>query len=107
MIYLIKSRLGNKLASALIMVTSTNHGARVWSYLNDFVINIFIFHERLPKVYHEYFSVVYTMKLLGNTHFMKCSERNISQCILAFRNQVTKNLTLKKSHGKNLQLISV
>ena len=82
MIYLIKSRLGDKLASALIMATSSNHGARVWSYLNDFVINIFIFHERLPKVYHEYFSVVYTMKLSGNTHFMKCSERNISQCIL-------------------------
>ena len=46
---------------------------------------IFIFHERLQKVCHEYLSVVYTMKLSWNTHFMKCSERNISQCILAFR----------------------
>ena len=37
------------------------------------------------KVCHEHFSVVYTMKLLPNTYFMKCSERNISQCILAIR----------------------
>ena len=36
------------------------------------------------KVYHEHFSVVYTMKPSSNTYFMKCSERNISQCILAF-----------------------
>ena len=37
-----------------------------------------LFHERLQKVYHEYLSVVYTMKLSWNTYFMKCSERNIS-----------------------------
>ena len=40
------------------------------------------------KVYHEHFSVVlvvYTMRLSSNTYFMKCSERNISQCILAFK----------------------
>ena len=43
------------------------------------------FHEMLQKVYHEHFSVVYTMKLSWNTYFMKCSERNISQCILALR----------------------
>ena len=36
------------------------------------------------KVYHKHFSVVYTMKLSWNTHFMKETERNISQCILAF-----------------------
>ena len=49
------------------------------------IFRILIFHERLQKVYHEHLSVVYTMKLSWNTHFMKCSERNISQCILAFR----------------------
>ena len=49
------------------------------------IFRIFIFHEMLQKVYHEYLSVVYTMKLSWNTHFMKCSERNISQCILVFR----------------------
>ena len=38
------------------------------------------------EVYHEHFLVDYTMKLLSNTYFMKCSERNISQCILAFKN---------------------
>ena len=37
------------------------------------------------KVCHEHFSVVYTMKLLPNTYFMKCSVRNMySQCILAY-----------------------
>ena len=36
------------------------------------------------KVYHEHFSVVYTMKLLSSTYFMKCSEKNIAQCILGF-----------------------
>ena len=39
----------------------------------------------LQKIYHEHFLVVYTMKLSWNTYFMKCSERNISQCILALR----------------------
>ena len=38
------------------------------------------------KVYHEHFSVVYTMKL---THFMKQSERNISQCILKGSVEIT------------------
>ena len=50
------------------------------------IFRIFIFHERVQKVYHEHFSVVYTMKLSWNTYFMKCSEGNISQCFLAFRN---------------------
>ena len=36
------------------------------------------------KVYHEHFSVVYTMKLSSDKYLMKCSERNIPQCILAF-----------------------
>ena len=36
------------------------------------------------KVYHEHFSVVYTMKPVSNKYFIKGSERNISQCILAF-----------------------
>ena len=54
---------------------------------------MFIFHERVQKVYHEHFSVVYTMKLSWITYFIKCCERNISQCILTFRdaNQLVLN----------------
>ena len=48
------------------------------------------------------------MKLLWNTHFMKCSERNISQCILAFRQEskilkvthTSLNLHKDKNHWK-------
>ena len=47
------------------------------------IFRILIFHERVQKVYHEHFSVVYTMKLSWNTYFMKFPERHISQCILA------------------------
>ena len=54
------------------------------------------------------FSVVYTMKLSWNTHFMKCSERNISWCILAFRQEskilkvphTSLNLNTDKNHWK-------
>ena len=46
-----------------------------------------MFHKKLQKVDHDYFLVVYTIKLLWNTYFMKCSERNISQGNLAFRNR--------------------
>ena len=45
--------------------------------------SIFIFHETLQKGYHEHFSVVYTMSV--KYIFQAMSERNISQCILAFR----------------------
>ena len=45
----------------------------------------FHFMKGSKKGYHEHFSVVYTMKLLWNTNFMKWSERNISQCILALK----------------------
>ena len=38
----------------------------------------------MKGIYHEHFSVVYTMKLSRNMYFMKCSERNISQSMLAF-----------------------
>ena len=37
------------------------------------------------KVFHEHFAVVYTVKLTWNDHFIEWSERNISQCILAFK----------------------
>ena len=35
------------------------------------IFRIFIFHERVEKVYGEHFSVVYTMKQPWNTYFMK------------------------------------
>ena len=38
----------------------------------------------MKGIYHEHFSVAYTMKLSRNMYFMKCSERNISQSMLAF-----------------------
>ena len=38
----------------------------------------------MKGIYHEHFSVVYTMKLSRNMYFMKCSEINISQSMLAF-----------------------
>ena len=59
------------------------------------------FHERVQKVYHEHFSVFYRMKLWWNTYFMKCPERNISQCILTFWNShyiYKKRLTTYASH---------
>ena len=56
------------------------------------IFRIFIFHERPLKVYHEHFLVVYRMKLLSNTYFMKRSERNISQCILVLRTRSYKNI---------------
>ena len=42
------------------------------------IFRIFIFDETSQKVYHEHFSVVYTMKLSWN----------ISQCILAFTQKI-------------------
>ena len=45
----------------------------------------FCISEMLLNVYHEHLSAVYTIKLLWNTYFMKCSERNISQYILALK----------------------
>ena len=61
------------------------------------------------KVYHEHFSVVYTMKLSRNTYFMKCSEKNISQFILALTTGIIKKLlsitrNKKKKHDKILML---
>ena len=53
------------------------------------IFRIFMFHERLEKVYHEHFMVVYTMKLSWNAYSMKCSERNISLSILVFRHIVS------------------
>ena len=48
--------------------------------------------EKILKIdFHEHFSVVYTMKLLRNMFFMKWSERNISQCILALRTPFLQN----------------
>ena len=55
----------------------------------------FIFHERFQKGYNEHFAVVYTMKLLWNTYFMKCSERNISQCILTLKSINRFTITFK------------
>ena len=51
---------------------------------------------KASKVHHEHFSVVYTIKLSRNTYFIKCSEKNISQCILAYR------VFLKKSKTSTL-----
>ena len=58
------------------------------------IFRIFMFHESLQKVYHEHFSVVYTMKLSWNRYFMKCFERNISQCILTFRSEKISRIKL-------------
>lgn len=34
------------------------------------IFKVFMFHERLKKLYHEHLSVVYTIKLSWNTYFM-------------------------------------
>ena len=62
----------------------------------------------IQKVYHEHFSQVYTMKLSPNTYFMKCSERNISQCILALMHGL-KNIVLGlfRYHNYHEIIISV
>ena len=62
----------------------------------------------LQKVNHEHFSVVYTMKLSWNKYFMKCSERNISRCILAFTKVklVTKIKKLNRFYFGTLVLVS-
>ena len=43
------------------------------------------FHSSWKATKIRHFSIVYTMKLSSNTYFIKCSERNISQCILALK----------------------
>ena len=54
------------------------------------------------KVYHEHFSVVYTMKLSPNTYFMKCSERNMySQCILAYIYSLPQHALRIRNHVPN------
>ena len=58
----------------------------------------------LQKVCHECLSVVYTIKLSRNTLFMKCSERNISQCILLFRNY---NVEYHKPYWDVLQFLKL
>ena len=49
------------------------------------IFRVLMVHEKQQKVYHKHFLVVYTMKLSWNIYFIKCSERNISQCIFALK----------------------
>ena len=62
------------------------------SFTNKNILKIDIqnFHSSWKATKIRHFSVVYTMKLSSNAYFIKCSERNISQCILA----------LKQSHAR-------
>ena len=67
-------------------------GSRFWNqlkflaFLKPKIYFTEIFHENLEKQFNWNLMLRYTMKLTLNQFFMKYSERNISQCILPFRN---------------------